>query len=112
MRSEIDMKLLERSISNLVSLYGYVKVNIEREDGSREGVWAVPISKEDEIKSRSESFEYQDTLFTCRLCNDPLGTWYGKSWGDEIKARNRGPIRPEALISDNFNEEDFDDVFR
>ena len=111
MKSEIDMKLLERSIENLVAQHGYIKVNLERDDGSREGLWAVPVSEEDAVKARSEAFEHQDVDFKCRLCNEPICTWYGKSWGDEIVARNRGSVRPEALIEDNFESEQIEKIY-
>ena len=111
MKSEIDMKLLERSIENLVALNGYIKVNLERDDGSREGIWAVPVTEEDAKKARSEDFKYQDVSFKCRLCNEPILTWYGKSWGDEIVARNRGSVRPEALIEDNFKIDQLNKIY-
>jgi hypothetical protein len=112
MKSEIDMKLLERSIQTLTAKYGYLKISLEREDGSHEGVWAVSISEKDDLLARSEEFQHQDASFNCILCNEPVGTWLGKSWGDRIIARNRGSLRPLAFLEDNFDEESLGNLFK
>jgi hypothetical protein len=112
MKSEIDMKLLERSIQTLTFKYGYLKISLEREDGSHEGVWAVSLSDKDELLARSEDFEHQDDTFKCILCNEPIGTWLGKSWGDIIICRNRGSLRPLAFLEDNFDNETLNNLFR
>lgn len=110
MKSEIDMKLLERSIQTLTAKYGYLKISLEREDGSHEGVWAVSISERDDRIARSEDFKDQDASFQCILCNEPLGTWIGKSWGDRVIARNRGTLRPLAFLEDNFEDDELGDL--
>lgn len=100
---DLEGQELEDYVEDLVKNYGHLKVNLEREDGSHEGIWAVPCSQED--KDIYESIA-GGQRFKVRLCNHPICTWLGKKWGHEIKAiTNRDDMRPKAYMHDNFTPE-------
>ena len=87
---------LEKLIGGLVEKYGYIKVNLAREEGGEnEGVWAVLVN--DISYNRYKNETSYDEEITVRLCNHPIGGWFGKNWGDEITALTRGDLRPTAF---------------
>lgn len=95
-KSTADIKIISR-VRQLTKKYHNVRINLPREDGSMEGLWAVPI--DDEAEEKVQDDNSNGDIITMVLVNQPLGGWHGKNWGDDIKVRTRGLECPVGVLS-------------
>ena len=91
--------MTEQKVSELVEQFGHIKINLLRPGEGNEGVWAVPMNKQG--RDLYDNDKSSGDLFNARLCNEPIGGWYGREWGDVVTVRTNGGDRPTASHDDN-----------
>lgn len=91
------LKALEKEVSKLEKSFGLCKVRLIHEDGSGEGIWAVPADAES--KARLDNDKSQDEFAFVRLCNMPLG-WNNLNWGGLVRVKTNGEIRADGHLEE------------
>lgn len=87
---------LNKLVSALVKQFNYCKINLIYAEGVSEGVWCVPVTKEDSRKLRGDS---SGEFAFVRLMNASLG-WNHLTWGGLIKVITNGNSRATARLAD------------
>lgn len=94
----------EGRVQELQNKFELLKVNLCRENEgiNGEGVWAVPLTEEDNKIAMSEDPNDAGKKFTVVIMNQPIyDDWESIGWGGEVVAQNNGSLRPFAYKRDN-----------
>lgn len=89
------IKKLELAVSR-AEKYGNIKLNIIHDDGTNEGIWAVPATKAD--KEKYDKGEYGTSFFLYLTNHALIG---GPTWGAKIRVKCAGvSSRPTITVKD------------
>ena len=92
---------LQAHMDALEKEFGVLKVNLQFNDGSTEGVWATPADVQSYVVLKDE--RRQGAPAKVRLFNRAL---WGGLWGSLITVKTHGAQRPTATIKDQQADDD------
>jgi hypothetical protein len=101
-QENLSKEELEKRHKVLSKKFEYLKVNLTTSDNTDngEGIWALPLTEEDDKLARGDT---KGEKFKVILCNQPF-YWVDFNWGEVVVATTNGEMRPVARLSDNTRQ--------